>query len=83
MFGDTSDQVRKELPPFIGGRNIKIDQLIGTIACIFSSQLHRIAHINHIFEVNSIYGKPVPDIQTGYDSLGQHLNYCLVYSFPG
>ena len=62
------DQLREGFPALMRGGDVEIDQLVGTRAAVGGTQLHWVAGIAEIDEVDALDGLPVFDVQTGDNS---------------
>ena len=68
MGGDALHQVHEGLAPLVRGGDVEEDKLVSALAAIFRAQLHRVAHIAYIHEVDAFDGLPVFDVKARYDT---------------
>ena len=65
--------VEHDVAPFVAGRDVQEDQLVGPFVLIPGSHLHRIAGIAQVDEVRPLHDPPPVHVQTRNHALGKHV----------
>lgn len=73
ISSDAFYQVGKSLTPFETGGNIQKYQFICPLCTIRAGQFDGIACLTQIDEISTLYGLSILDVETRYDSFGQHI----------
>jgi hypothetical protein len=61
-------QVGEGFSSFVTGGDVEVNQFVGSLFAIRTTEFYGVARLTEIHEVCSLYGLPVFDIQAGYDS---------------
>ena len=71
-FGRAPDDVQKDRPIFVAGRDVQEDQLVGTLFVITLGHRDRVARVPEIEEVGPLDHAAMVDVEARDDPLGQH-----------
>jgi hypothetical protein len=66
------DDVQDHVAPVAGGRDVEEGQLVGALLVVARGDLHRVAGVAQLDEVDALDDPAAGDVQAGDDALGQH-----------
>ena len=72
LLGRAADHVEHDVAPFVAGRDVEKDQLVGPFLLVPRGNLDRVAGIAQVQEVGPLDHAAAVDVQTGNHTLGEH-----------